>query len=57
MQFMEDAPKAVAELAAVVAKSPSFIGATMGKILVFSHSVGHTPVPTADLDALRKLLK
>ena len=58
MQFMEDAPKASAELAAVVAKSPSFQGATIGNVMVVSHSsMGDKPVPAADLDALRKLLK
>ena len=58
MQFMEDTPKAAAELAAVAAKSPSFQGATIGNVMVVSHSsMGDKPVPAADLDALRKLLK
>lgn len=58
MQFMEDAPKAAAELAAVVAKSPTFKGATIGNVMVVERSsMGAAPVPAADLDALRKLLK
>jgi hypothetical protein len=57
MQFMEDAPKAAAELAAVQAKFASLKGATIGNFMVVSHSMGDTPVPAADLDALRKLLK
>ena len=58
MQFMEDAPKAEAELAAVVTKSPTFKGATIGNVMVVERSsMGAAPVPAADLAALRKLLK
>ena len=57
MQFMEDAPKAGAELAAVLKQSPSFKGATIGNIMVFSHPTGDATLSAADLGALRNLLK
>ena len=57
MQFMEDGPKADAELAAVLKQSPSFKGTTIGNVMVFSHSMGDATLPAVDLDGLRKLLR
>lgn len=57
MQFLEIGAKATAELAAVQKQSASFRGTTIANVMVFSHAMGDTEVPAADLDALQKLLK